>query len=198
MVVNEIHNHDMIDSLHVVKLRKAIKTDSRYFMIMEYCNGGNLAELMEIKKFDVDPRVINLIMKQIVTGLNDMMNILMIHRDIKLQNIMIDFPDKCDELLTMTKGERIKFLKEVDLLNTKFNIKIADFGYAKRLKSIEQIETTLCGTYLYMAPQVINDQKYNYKADIWSVGVILFELLTTASPFYAKTKQELEKKLNKG
>lgn len=188
MVINEIHNHDLINSPYVVKLRKAIKTDSRYFMFMEYCNGGNLTELMELKKYDVDPRVINMIMKQLITGLNDMMKILMIHRDIKLQNVMIDFPEKGDELLAMSTGERQKFLKEVDLLNTKFDIKIADFGYAKKLKTIEQMETTLCGTYLYMAPQVINNQKYSYKADIWSVGIILFELITTTSPFHAKTK----------
>ena len=136
MVINEIQNHDLINSKYVVKLRKAIKTDSRYFMIMEYCNGGNLGELMEIKKFDVDPRVINVIMKQLITGLNDMMNIMMIHRDIKLQNIMIHFPEMGDELLAMNKSEKMKFLKEVNLLNTKFNIKIADFGYAKKLKSI--------------------------------------------------------------
>jgi len=41
-----------------VKLRKAIKTDSRYYMFMDFCNGGDLKDLMEIKKYDVDPKVI--------------------------------------------------------------------------------------------------------------------------------------------
>ena len=99
MVVNEIHNHDLIDSKYVVKLKKAIKTDSRYFMFMEYCNGGNLRDLMEIKKFEIDPRVIKIIMKQLITGLNDMMQILMIHRDIKLANLMINFPENSEEIL---------------------------------------------------------------------------------------------------
>jgi len=137
-------------------------------------------------------------MKQLITGLNDMLKILMVHRDIKLQNIMIDFPENGEQLLAMSKSEKMKFLKEVDLLNTKFVIKIADFGYAKKLSKLEEMNTTHCGTYLYMAPQVIDNQKYSYKADIWSVGVILFELLTSVSPFHAKTKLELEKKINKG
>ena len=92
LVVSEIQNQDSVDSLYVVKLRKAIKTDSRYYMFMDFCNGGDLKDLMELKQFKVDPRVIQKIMRMLVQGFNDMMHVLVIHRDLKLQNIMLNFP----------------------------------------------------------------------------------------------------------
>ena len=64
-----------------------------------------------------------------------MMAVLVIHRDLKLQNIMIHFPDNIDELMHMNKDERKKFLREVDLTKTKFELKIADFGFSKKLKN---------------------------------------------------------------
>lgn len=74
-------------------MRKAIKTDSRYYIFMEYCNGSDLKEIMELKQQKLAPSVIQTIMRQLVTGFNDMMMVLVIHRDLKLQNIMMHFPD---------------------------------------------------------------------------------------------------------
>lgn len=102
LVVSEIQNQDSVESKYVVKLRKAIKTDSRYYMFMDYCNGGDMKDLMELKKFVVDPKVIQKIMQMIVMGFNEMMAVLVIHRDLKLQNIMLHFPQN-DELRTMNK-----------------------------------------------------------------------------------------------
>ena len=58
-----------------------------------------------------------------------------------------------------------------------FTVKIADFGFSKKLKNKGQINKTICGTPLYMAPQVVQKCQYSYKSDIWSLGVILFELI---------------------
>jgi serine/threonine protein kinase len=52
----------------------------------------------------------------------------------------------------MNKEQRKRFLREVDLINTKFEIKIADFGFSKKLKNKSQVNKTICGTPLYMAP----------------------------------------------
>ena len=60
---------------------------------MEFCNGGNLRELMEAKEWKIPPEIVRKIMHKLVNGLNDMMNNLIIHRDIKLDNIMLHFPD---------------------------------------------------------------------------------------------------------
>jgi serine/threonine protein kinase len=77
-------------------MRKAIKTDARYYIFMEFCNGSDLKEIMEHKKNKLNPAVIHMIMAQLVHGFYDMMAVLVIHRDLKLQNIMIHFPDNID------------------------------------------------------------------------------------------------------
>lgn len=177
LIVSEIQNQDAVDSDYVVKMRKAIKTDSRYYMFMDFCNGGDLKDLMELKKFTIEPEVIRRIMYMLITGFHDMVEVLVIHRDLKLQNIMVHFPDHEELLMNMSRDEKKKFLREVDLLSVDFKIKIADFGFSKKLKKLNEINNTICGTPLYMAPQVVQKDKYSYKADIWSIGVILFELL---------------------
>ena len=65
---------------------------------------------------------------------------------------MLHFPDLSDKILAMNKEQRKSFLRNVDLTSTKFEIKIADFGFSKKLKSKSQINKTICGTPLYMAP----------------------------------------------
>jgi len=74
-------------------MKKAIKTDSRYYIMMEYCNGNDLKELMELKNWRLSPNIVQTIMTQLVTGFSDMMDVLVVHRDLKLQNIMLNFPD---------------------------------------------------------------------------------------------------------
>lgn len=91
-------------------------------------------------------------MYQLVNGFFDMMAVLVIHRDLKLQNIMFHFPDMSNKLMSMPKDERKRWLKNVDLAKVNFEIKIADFGFSKKLKSKSQINKTICGTPLYMAP----------------------------------------------
>ena len=91
-------------------------------------------------------------MIQLVNGFNDMMDNLVIHRDLKLQNIMLHFPKITKHIIKMTKEQKKKFLREVDLNKTEFELKIADFGFSKKLKSKGQINRTICGTPLYMAP----------------------------------------------
>ena len=71
-----------------------------------------------------------------MTGFNDMMLVLVIHRDLKLQNVMMHFPDHIQELASMqTDFERKEFIRKIDLETTRFEIKIADFGFSKKLKS---------------------------------------------------------------
>ena len=91
-------------------------------------------------------------MHQLVNGFNDMMNVLVIHRDLKLQNIMLHFPTESEKILQMSKEQRKRFYKTVDLDKIEFEIKIADFGFSKKLKNKSQINKTICGTPLYMAP----------------------------------------------
>jgi len=116
-------------------MKKAIKTDARYYIFMEFCNGNDLKELMEIKGWKLHPSIVQKIMFQLVTGFNNMMDVLVIHRDLKLQNIMLHFPDDNEKLLLLNKEEKKAFLKDVDLNKINFEIKIADFGFSKKLKN---------------------------------------------------------------
>ena len=66
---------------------------------------------------------------------------------------MMHFPDHIQELASMqSDSERHEFIRNIDLENTRFEIKIADFGFSKKLKNKNQINKTICGTPLYMAP----------------------------------------------
>jgi serine/threonine protein kinase len=119
---------------------------------MEFCNGGDLKDLMTLKHYNINPETIQKFMQQLVGGFHDMMNVLVIHRDLKLQNIMMHFPDDNENLTKMTKEEKKAFFKNVDLTKTRFELKIADFGFSKKLKSKKDRNKTICGTPLYMAP----------------------------------------------
>lgn len=95
----------------------------------------------------------------------------------------------------MSKNEKKQFMRDVDLTQINFFVKIADFGFSKKLKKLDEVITTICGTPLYMAPQVVQKQKYSYKADIWSLGVILFELINGKTPFHSRDREEFENKV---
>lgn len=97
---------------------------------------------------------------------------------------MLHFPNF--DILSLSKKEKIDFLQNVDLTKVQFRVRIADFGFARNLGRSDRADT-VCGTPLYMAPQVVDDQSYNFKADIWSLGIIHYELLTGKTPFMGST-----------
>lgn len=73
-----------------------------------------------------------------------------------------------------------------------FVVKIADLGFAREA---EDMMESYCGTPLNMAPEILEKRLYSYKADLWSLGVILFELVTGDPPFTAHTKCELKQNI---
>lgn len=94
---------------------------------------------------------------QIINGIKYLYNNNILHRDLKPENILL-------------KGNIVK---------------IADFGFAKEVNNINNMMMTQCGTPLYMAPEVILGNEYNSKSDIWSLGIILYQMMYKKHPFIA-------------
>lgn len=84
-----------------------------------------------------------------------------VHRDIKMENFLIDLNENYNEI----------------------EVKLTDFGFSKKFKK-GKFQSGSSGTAMTMAPEVIKNKSYNEKSDIWSLGIILFELLTGAIPFF--------------
>lgn len=122
------------------------------------------------------------------------------HRDLKLANILIHFPNETDfnygEFTSM--ADKLNYvnnrLKNIDLIKTNFTIKIADLGFSRELQH-EDMSETICGTPLIMAPEVLNGARYNHKADVWSLGILFFELLTGFTPFTGRDREDLKNNL---
>jgi len=95
---------------------------------------------------------------------------------------------------THSKGIVHRDLKPENLLlkskNSDSEIKIADFGFAKQAQNDHSL-STMCGTPGYVAPEILRKEKYGTKADMWSMGVIIFIMLGGYPPFYAETPRQL-------
>jgi serine/threonine protein kinase len=93
------------------------------------------------------------VVKQLIAGIKDIHTGRVVHRDLKLANILLHFPDI--EMGLFTKEERINFIKEVNLSHVRFQIKISDFGFARILTTRSDRRHSVCGTPAYMAPEII-------------------------------------------
>ena len=83
------------------------------------------------------------------------------------------------------------------LMTSEGNIKLCDFGFARHMSYKTEVLTSLKGTPLYMAPEVVQEQPYNHTADLWSLGVILYELATGTPPFSAANLLTLVEHISK-
>jgi serine/threonine-protein kinase ULK/ATG1 len=123
-----------------------------------------------------------------------------IHRDVKPQNLLLlpspqFLANNPDNPLIM--GPSVKSLVPAAGIASLPMLKLADFGFARSLPSTSLAET-LCGSPLYMAPEILRYEKYDAKADLWSVGTVLYEMVTGKPPFRAANHVELLRKIEQG
>ncbi|XP_026784693.3 serine/threonine-protein kinase ULK1 isoform X2 [Pangasianodon hypophthalmus] len=156
---------------NIVALHDFQETASSVYLVMEYCNGGDLADYLH-SKGTLSEDTIRVFLQQIAGAMRVLQAKGIIHRDLKPQNILLSHPAG----------------RKSHTNNT--CIKIADFGFARHLQN-NMMAATLCGSPMYMAPEVIMSQNYDAKADLWSIGTIVFQCLTGKAPFQASSPQDL-------
>ena len=144
-------------------LYATFQDDEEICFLLEYCPGGDLFELLKRKKY-FDENDTRFYMSQLILGLEAIHKNKIIYRDLKPENIMID-----------SKG----------------NIKIADFGRASFVSREKDKIKGLSGTPEYMAPEMIAGNEYSKSVDIWSLGCILYEMIVGSAPFSHKNQKKL-------
>ncbi|CAF9919979.1 MAG: Serine/threonine-protein kinase [Alectoria fallacina] len=214
---SEIHILQNLKHPHIVSLKDCQETTAHIHLVMEFCELGDLSYF--IKKRDTLSRhdttrdmirkypnpaagglnevIVRHFLKQLASALDFLREGNFIHRDVKPQNLLLDpsplFYAKAkpgavaeDKLQAPAAG--------IESLPT---LKIADFGFARSLPSTSLAET-LCGSPLYMAPEILRYEKYDAKADLWSVGTVLYEMMVGKPPFRASNHVELLRKIERG
>ncbi|XP_064990686.1 serine/threonine-protein kinase ATG1c-like isoform X2 [Musa acuminata AAA Group] len=164
-LLSEVSILGRISHPNIIALYDFIQIPGRIYLVLELCRGGDLSLYIQ-SHGRVSEATAMYFMKQLASGLQVLRANNVIHRDLKPQNLLLSTYDE------------------------NATLKIADFGFARSL-SPSTLADTLCGTPLYMAPEVMELKKYDGKADLWSVGVIFYQLVTGKTPFTANNQIEL-------
>ena len=174
----EIELLKKLDHPNIIKLFEYFIDEDNYYLITEYCNGGDLFDLIK-KKQKFSELSAAYIMFQIFRALIYCHNTHhLVHRDIKLENIVI--------------------FRKINAEDDLYDIKLIDFGIAKIFNKCEKNkDKRIKGSLNYMAPEALQGN-YDEKCDIWSCGVILYILLIGNYPFDGNNKAEIIKKIKKG
>jgi len=217
---SEIHILKGLHHPHIVALIDCQETSAHIHLVMEFCELGDLSYFIKkrdtlsrhnttadmIRKYPNPPAgglnevIVRHFLKQLASALEFLRDRNFIHRDIKPQNLLLDpsplyYAKAKPETIPYAAHEQSLIpLAGVESLPT---LKIADFGFARSLPSTSLAET-LCGSPLYMAPEILRYEKYDAKADLWSVGTVLHEMMVGRPPFRASNHVELLRRIERG
>ncbi|CAD8058745.1 unnamed protein product [Paramecium sonneborni] len=166
-LLNEINILKRIKNPNIIEILDVLQTKDHYYIVLEYCNLGDLDSLLKQKN------IIKL--EDHITFLQDILNAFttlirqgIAHRDLKPANILVH-----------QEGKRKIF-------------KLADFGYAKTIFNYKaQILKSNLGTPAYMSPQLLKEEQYTTKSDIWSFGIILYQIIFNTLPWMGKSENDL-------
>ena len=180
MLKREVEILYQIKGDHVVHLIDTANTINNFYIIMDFCNGGSLADVIKKKKSLPESEALS-ILKQIATAF------------ISLHSIIN--PTTHKEYLIMHRD-----MKPANLLFHDSKLKIVDFGFAKLINSVVKdikMKQTFLGTPLYSSPQILDGEPYTFKCDIWSTGCLIYESIFESAPWTGRTELELCNKIKK-
>ena len=157
---------------NIVKIFEAFETDDNVYLVMEYVGGGSLhSYLKEKPDRRLEEEDAKRIFKQLMTALHYCHRKSIAHRDIKLENILIDDNN---------------------------NVKLIDFGFSTCIPNDKKIKM-FCGTPSYMAPEIVMKEEYaGPPADIWASAVLLYALMNGCFPYRGATDKELYRRIQRG
>jgi len=158
MILKEINILKQLNHPNIVRFLHVEKTSKHYFLIFEFCGKGDLEEV--IRTFyggKVPEPEAQKFIQQIIEGIKAMKAKNVVHRDLKLANILV---------------------------SNDFFLKIADFGLARFMETDDLFLKSMVGTPLNMDPLILERNEYNDKCDIWSLGVIFYQILVGRPPYH--------------
>lgn len=170
--LREIRLLRKLDHPNIIRLTESFYANNELFIVLEYANAGDLSKMLDYcrkKQTALTEKNVWNFFSQVCTGLSYMHGQRVMHRDLKPANILI---------------------------NRDGTIKLGDLGLSAILSATSDNARSLVGTPYYMAPERLSEQEYNFKADIWSLGCLLYELVTLYPPFY-EPNQNLQMLMSK-
>jgi len=157
-IQREVHVLQECNHPNVVRYLGSLRTRDALWIVMEYCGGGSAADLIHAGDAPLDEQSIAYICAETLKGLSYLHSIGKVHRDVK-----------CGNVLLTHSGE----------------VKLADFGVAARLTATMSKRNTFIGTPHWMAPEVIQESRYDGKVDVWSLGISAIEMGELHPPRWA-------------
>ena len=193
---NEIVILQFLNHPNIVKFEEVKKTKKHFYIIMEYCNGGDLTGAIEKYKEKYGKpfpeEIVQHFMKQIISAFKYLHSLKVIHRDVKTDNILLNYDNEEDK-------------NNFNLM--KAQVKIIDFGFSCKV-SPKGLQYSVLGSPINIDPLILKKLNsstnktrqlgYNESADIWSIGTVCYEMLIGKSVFDAEEMEELVKKVEDG
>ena len=193
---NEIKILKEIKHKNIMELIEIKQTNDNYYLVCELCNGGSLFQCLDkyIKMYSkpFSEEITQHLMRQIIEALKYLHGRHIMHRDLKLDNILLNFKNPNDKNILNMYGAQVKLI---------------DFGFAAHVDNKSELHKSVLGSPMFMDPKLLQKftrmgnvdiTGYDEKIDIWSLGNICYQMLLGRAVFETKDIRMLAQKIDKG